>query len=136
MNNDPFARHSWYFRNALVRANYRNVAKSIDYTPVYLERFFRNLLLGEQCDLRNRYLHIRLTVEWGVQPNLTQETPEQAPEQAPEQVYDLLHTNNSLIEPTLKSPEMSIPRRNLCAAAPRPLRGGVEGRGVYLSAAE
>ena len=41
-----------------------------------------------------------------------------------------------LYEPTLKSPEMSILGRNLCAAAPRPLRGGVGGWGRYLSAAE
>ena len=74
INNDMFARHSWYFRNALVRANYRNVAKGIDYTPVYLDRFFRNLLLGEQWDLRNRYLHVHPTEEWTVQPNLATRT--------------------------------------------------------------
>lgn len=74
VENDLFASHSWYFRNALVRANYRNVAKGIDYTPVYLERFFRNLLLGEQWDLRNRYLHIHPTQEWSVQPNLASPT--------------------------------------------------------------
>ena len=102
VNNDPFARHSWYFRNALVRANYRNVAKGIDNTPVYLERFFRNLLLGEQWDLRNRYLHIHPTEEWSVQPNLTQEAPEQVPEQAPEQAHDLVHTNNPLILELIK----------------------------------
>lgn len=77
VDNDQFAKHSWYFRNALVRANYRNVAKGIDYTPVYLERFFRNYLLGEQWDLRNRYLHIHPTQEWSVQPNLT--TPTSTP---------------------------------------------------------
>ena len=98
VNNDPFARHSWYFRNALVRANYRNVAKGIDYTPVYLERFFRNLLLGEQWDLRNRYLHIHPTEEWSVQPNLAPRTSTgQVPEQVPEQVRGLLHSNNSLV---------------------------------------
>ena len=79
VNNDLFAKHSWYFRNALVRANYKNVVKGIEYTPVYLERFFRNLLLGEQWDLRNRYLHIHPTKEWRVQPNLsTRQVPEQA----------------------------------------------------------
>ena len=52
VENDLFARHSWYFRNALVRANYKSVVKSVEYSPVYLERFFRNLLLGEQWDLR------------------------------------------------------------------------------------
>ena len=70
INNDLFAKHSWYFRNALVRANYKNARLGIDYTPVYLERFFRNLLLGEQWDLRNRYLHIQATEEWKDQPRL------------------------------------------------------------------
>lgn len=71
VENDLFANHSWYFRNALVRANYHNVTKGIEYSPIYLERFFRNLLLGEQWDLRNRYLHIHPTAEWSEQPNLT-----------------------------------------------------------------
>ena len=93
VNNDPFARHSWYFRNALVRANYRNVAKGIDYTPIYLERFFRNLLLGEQWDLRNRYLHIHPTEEWSVQPNMTQGTPYKHPTSTP-QVQDKIHTED------------------------------------------
>ena len=70
-NNDMFARHSWYFRNALVRANYKNARLGIDYTPVYLERFFRNLLLGDKWDLRNRYLHVSAGHEWSVQPNLS-----------------------------------------------------------------
>ena len=70
VKNDMFAQHSWYFRNALVRANYRNAIAGIDYAPEYLEHFFRNLLLGEQWDLRNRYLYIHLTDEWCVQPNL------------------------------------------------------------------
>lgn len=59
VNNDPFKQHSWYFRNALVRANYRNITKDIERTTEYLERFFRNLLLGEHNELKNRYLHIR-----------------------------------------------------------------------------
>ena len=71
VENDMFAQHSWYFRNALVRANYRNAVEEIDYAPEYLERFFRNLLLGEQWDLRNRYLHIHPSEEWKVQPNLS-----------------------------------------------------------------
>ena len=74
IDNDLFANHSWYFRNALVRANYRNAVKGIDYSPVYLERFFRNLLLGEQWDLRNRYLHIHPAPEWSVQPDLAHPT--------------------------------------------------------------
>lgn len=57
-DNDIFAQNSWYFRNALVRANYKNLKKGIQENPIYLERFFRNLLLGEQNELKNRYTHI------------------------------------------------------------------------------
>ncbi len=57
--NDMFKAHSWYFRNALVRANYRNVTKGIEPTTGFLNLFFRNLLLGENNELKNRYLHIR-----------------------------------------------------------------------------
>ena len=99
---------SWYFRNALVRANYHNIAKGIDYTPIYLERFFRNLLLGEQWDLRNRYLHIHPTKEWGVQPNLDTRT---SSEQVPEHARNSLHTNNPLIKELIKdigNEELSI----------------------------
>lgn len=70
VNNEIFAKHSWYFRNALVRANYRNINKDIEYSPIYLVRFFRNLLLGESWVLKNRYLHIDPTDEWKVQPRL------------------------------------------------------------------
>lgn len=59
INNEPFEKHSWYFRNALVRANYTNMPKGIYMTTEYLERFFRNLLLGEHNELKNRYTHIR-----------------------------------------------------------------------------
>ena len=101
VNNDMFANHSWYFRNALVRANYRNAVKGIDYTPLYLERFFRNLLLGEQWDLRNRYLHIHPSQEWSVQPNLadptsTASSPDKYPTST-RQVSDKLHTDNANI---------------------------------------
>lgn len=56
--NDMFAQNSWYFRNALVRANYSNLQKGITETTVYLERFFRSMLLGEVNTFRNRELHI------------------------------------------------------------------------------
>lgn len=56
--NDIFAENAWYFRNALVRANYTDLKNDIHETTVYLERFIRNLLLGESNELKNRYLHI------------------------------------------------------------------------------
>jgi fido (protein-threonine AMPylation protein) len=58
VENDMFKEHSWYFRNALVRANYRNMAKGIDPDISYLVLFFRNLILGETNALKNRTLHI------------------------------------------------------------------------------
>lgn len=64
VNNDLFAEKSWYFRNALVRANYRNVSEGVDYEPLFLILFFRNLLLGEHHELRNRYMLINPPEEW------------------------------------------------------------------------
>ena len=70
VNNEMFAKHSWYFRNALVRANYRNINKDIEYSPIYLVRFFRNLLLKDGWMLKNRYLHIRPTDDWKEQSRI------------------------------------------------------------------
>ncbi len=58
VTNDIFAENAWYFRNALVRANYTNLQKGIHETTEYLEVFLRNLLLDEQNELHNRNLHI------------------------------------------------------------------------------
>lgn len=56
--NDIFAKNAWYFRNALVRANYTNLQKNIHETTEYLELFLRNLLLYEKNELHNRDMHI------------------------------------------------------------------------------
>ncbi|MBQ9953736.1 MAG: Fic family protein [Clostridia bacterium] len=58
VTNDIFAENAWYFRNALVRANYTNLKKGVHETTEFLERFLKNLLLGENNPLRNRDLHI------------------------------------------------------------------------------
>ena len=58
VTNDIFAENAWYFRNALVRANYTNLKKGVHETTEYLELFLRNLLLGENNPLRNRDMHI------------------------------------------------------------------------------
>ena len=58
VTNDIFAENAWYFRNALVRANYTNLQKCIHETTEYLEAFLRNLLLNEKNELHNRNLHI------------------------------------------------------------------------------
>ena len=56
VDNKPFAENSWYFRNALVRANYRNVRRGIEPDFSFLILFFRNLMLGENNVLKNRNL--------------------------------------------------------------------------------
>ena len=58
VNNDAFERNSWYFRNALVRANYNNLQKGVHSTTKFLEMFFSNLLLDTHYELKNRYMHI------------------------------------------------------------------------------
>ena len=58
INNEAFANHSWYFRNALVRANYNNLSKGIFATTEYLEAFFRNLILSENNELKNRNMFV------------------------------------------------------------------------------
>ena len=59
VSNDLFAEHSWYFRNALVRANYEDLSKGIHKTEKYLIRFLLNLLLKENHLLKNREMHIK-----------------------------------------------------------------------------
>ena len=59
VTNDVFARNAWYFRNSLVRANYRDVKNGVNEDMSFLEAFLRNLLMGEKNELKNRYMHIR-----------------------------------------------------------------------------
>ncbi len=92
VNNDMFERHSWYFRNALVRANYRNLEKGIGYEPIFLVRFFRNLLLGENHTLKNRYMMIDAPEEWEMPDS------EQSPDKLPDKLPDKFSTNNEYVK--------------------------------------
>ena len=95
VNNELFANHSWYFRNALVRANYRNVTKGIELEPIFLIRFFRNLMLGENNVLKNRYMLINPPEEW--------KDPTSTPTSTPiSSTQDLLQTENPLIRNLVK----------------------------------
>ena len=108
VNNRQFEEHSWYFRNALVRANYKNVAKGISQDSHFLELFFRNLLMGENNELKNRYLLVNPPKEWkhptclsDSEPTKVEQITPQAPykyrtstEQVPNKRDDLFHTNN------------------------------------------
>lgn len=77
VENDLFAKHSWYFRNALVRANYSNYQQKITRNTSFLEKFFRNLLLGEHNELKNRYMVINPPEEWGLQSTPQEEEQDQ-----------------------------------------------------------
>ena len=95
-DNRMFEEHSWYFRNALVRANYKNVAKGINQDGHFLELFFRNLLMGENNELKNRYLLVNPPEEWK-QPASTEQVPNKyriSTEQVPNMHEDLFHTEN------------------------------------------
>ena len=63
VTNDIFAKNAWYFRNAMVRANYNNLQKGVHETTEYLELFLRNLMLGENNPLQNRTMHISGTLK-------------------------------------------------------------------------
>lgn len=92
VNNELFAEHSWYFRNALVRANYRNLKKGVNYEPVFLVRFFRNLLMGENNTLKNRYMMINPPGEWKMPKS----------EQVPVQVQDKYRTSTGQVRPQVQ----------------------------------
>ena len=104
VENDIFADNSYYFRNALVRANYTNIPKGVHPTLVYLERFFANLLLGENNELKSRYLLVGLHDE---PESLVPSAREQVGEQVREQVANALPKGVARLLKVLKD-EMSV----------------------------
>ena len=112
VNNELFVANSWYFRNALVRANYKNARKGIDYNYTFLNLFFRNLLLGERNELHNRNMLInppkgyptesRRTSKTTPQPT-PQVTPKVTPQVAPQvdkqrAVKEIFNTNENIVK--------------------------------------
>lgn len=67
ISNETFAENSWYFRNALVRANYSNWQRGIHETTKFLEIFFENLLMDAGHELKNRYMHIEYEFQSAIQ---------------------------------------------------------------------
>lgn len=70
LNDEVFAENSWYFRNSLVRANYKNFEKNIFEDTSFLEKFFYNLLTGSNYELKNRYAHIDYVQEENRKENI------------------------------------------------------------------
>ena len=85
-NNDMFKEHAKYFRNALVRANYQNLAHDIPYTMEFLNKFFGNLLLGEKNLLDNREMQIKSKVE-------SKEKTEKSKEKSKEKIMRFISEN-------------------------------------------
>lgn len=71
--NDMFKEHSWYFRNALVRASYKGL--NISPTTEFVERFLRNVILGEKNELRNRDMLVGASLPAPAIQSVTEDSP-------------------------------------------------------------
>ena len=96
VNNEPFEKNSWYFRNALVRANYTNMNAGIYMNTEYLERFLRNLLMGEHNELKNRFCHIRYTGQEAAGSEKKFGEKQKGSEKTSEKILSLLKENPKL----------------------------------------
>ncbi len=93
VNNDLFAEHSWYFRNALVRANYRNVRKGIEPDINFLILFFRNLIIGEHNELKNRHMVVNTPKNINsTHPTSTRQVPDKYPTSLSPTIQKLVQT--------------------------------------------
>lgn len=102
VNNDLFANSSWYFRNALVRANYRNVRKGVEPDMSFLVLFFRNLMMGENHELKNRTLIINAPQQ------LTEQTDRTSTEQVPNKLAEQVSVQVSLIIKAIGTEQCSL----------------------------
>lgn len=96
VNNHMFAEHSWYFRNALVRANYEDLSKGIHKTETFLVRFLSNLLLGQNYSLKNRDMHVQFIDTVNVESDTVNDTVNDT-------VFNLIKQN-----PMITSTEISL----------------------------
>ena len=105
VTNDLFANHSWYFRNALVRANYNDYKNNIYATLEYLGLFFGNLLLGESNSLKNRDLLVAIVSGTDVPVNVPAKAdniPVNVPVKRKDEIINML-----LINPSLTAEELA-----------------------------
>ena len=107
VNNDLFANNSWYFRNALVRANYRNMAKGIDPDLSFLKLFFRNLLLGEHNELKNRYMLVNPPEEWRKKEEISK-ADRPSTDQVPTKLTDQVTESEKKLIEAIGTEELSI----------------------------
>lgn len=110
VNNDLFANNSWYFRNALVRANYRNVRKGVEPDMSYLILFFRNLMMGENNELKNRTMIISNPQQptEQVDRTSTEQVPNKLTEQVPNKLTEQLSPQVSVIVKAIGTERYSL----------------------------
>jgi fido (protein-threonine AMPylation protein) len=89
VNNDLFAEHSWYFRNALVRANYEDLSKDIHKTDKYIVCFLLNLLHQGNHMLKNREMHIQYVLP-------IDDTVKTRPDTVNDTVFNLIRQNKKI----------------------------------------
>ena len=96
VNNDLFAKHSWYFRNALVRANYEDLSKGIHKTDEYLTRFLLNLLNIENHLLKNREMHVHYVQPINDTVKMQNDTVNDTVKTQDDTVFHLIKQNNKI----------------------------------------
>lgn len=96
VNNNLFANHSWFFRNALVRANYEDLSAGIHKTDKYLIRFLLNLIHQENHLLKNRELHILYKVPEDDTVSNTDDTVNDTVKSAYNTVLGLIRQDNTI----------------------------------------
>ena len=113
VSNEPFRDYSWYFRNALVRANYNDYQQNIASTTVFLERFFDNLLFNGKNELKNRFCHIRWNSEAktesaGGREKAATSKGDNVPQDVPQDVpQGLTDTQQKILECIRNNPKVS-----------------------------
>lgn len=139
VGNEPFAKDSWYFRNALVRANYTSNKENIKIDFSFLKLFFRNVILGEKNELKNRYMHIYWNNQHSTQrlpreyPESTQRLSELCPEEAektfkaikenPQGTIKVLALNLGVSEKTVKNHIAKLKKAGLITRAGSDTKG-------------
>ena len=116
VSNEPFAEHAWYFRNALVRGNFRDPIHGISKTEKPLIDFLRNILFGEDNPLKNRVLHIRAEALGLIQTNAddkkTVNVTENVTENRRQRILDEIAQNPKITLPGLAS-ILGVTRRTI-----------------------
>lgn len=107
VTNDVFAHNSWYFRNALVRANYNDITNGITETTVFLERFFRNMLLGEKHALRNREMHLDWNGDSDIQSAKTEVQSANQPSALPPKCKNCTLEEMAIIKLIIQNPNLT-----------------------------